>query len=84
VWAPFWKNSKQSTIQGQVLSVIYKDTFLQSGRLYSKGVNKPCVKSPTVHCDKDRRQRPNKVIILKIDRGYIALLHNKQIKQDGG
>lgn len=87
VGAPFWKNSKQSTIQGQVLSVIYKDTFLQSGWLYSKGVNISSVKSPTVHCDEDRRQRPNEVLMLKIDRGkgpYIARLHNKQMKQDGG
>lgn len=87
VGAPFWKNSKQSTIQGQVLSVIYKDTFLQSGRLYSKRVNKSSVKSLTVHCDEDRRQRQNEVIMLKIDRGkglYIALFHNKRIRQDGG
>lgn len=67
--APFWKDSKQSTIQGQVLSVIYKDTFLQSGRLYSKRVNKSSVKSLTVHCDEDRRQSQNEVIMLKIGRG---------------
>lgn len=66
VGAPFWKNSKQSTIQGQVLSVIYKDTFLQSGWLYSKGVNKSSLKSPTVHCDEDRRQRTKEVLMLKI------------------